>query len=406
MATDGGAPMNRTKYLIIGAGMSSDTAVRAIQERDPEGKITVVGRDIDPPYVRPMLSKALWKNKKLEDAWLKTEDLDIELITGREIHSLDTGAKTAVDSFGDNYTYEFALLATGARPKPFPLGGDLVINYRSVSDYSRLRVLTERGERFVVIGNGFIGSEIAAALAMNNKQVTLIFPGKSIGEKMFPKDLAESLNVYYRKKKVDIWDGEEITAIDQTGEAITVTTKSKVTGRSRSIEVDGVVAGIGAEPNIELAEAAGIKTDDGVVVDAMLQTSAPGVYAVGDIASYWQQALGINRRVEHEDNAKTMGTYAGHNMAGAKKAYDYIPMFYSDLFDLGYEAVGELDAKLDLAEDWSDPLKTGVVYYLKDDQIRGVLLWNVWDQVDAARKLIDGKAPYSKLTDRQRIPNK
>ena len=156
----------------------------------------------------------------------------------------------------------------------------------------------------------------------------------------------------------------------------------------RVVQVDGVVAGIGIEPNTSLAEAAGLQVDNGVLVNEFLQTSDPNIYAAGDVASYWDHTLGMRRRVEHEDNANTMGKAAGRAMAGATDPYHHLPFLYSDLFDLGYEAAGELDSRMQTVAAWKEPFREGVIYYLHGGRVRGVLLWNVWGQVDAARRLI------------------
>jgi NADPH-dependent 2,4-dienoyl-CoA reductase/sulfur reductase-like enzyme len=163
------------------------------------------------------------------------------------------------------------------------------------------------------------------------------------------------------------------------------------------------VAGIGIEPNVELATSAGLKVDDGIVVDELLRTSCSDIYAAGDVASFRFPGLDTYTRFEHEDNANMMGTQAGQNMAGADELYQHLPYFYSDLFDLGYEAVGELDAKLDTVADWETPFQKGVVYYLRQDRVRGVLLWNVWDQVDAARDLITSRKSMTSSTLSQRL---
>jgi NADPH-dependent 2,4-dienoyl-CoA reductase/sulfur reductase-like enzyme len=154
------------------------------------------------------------------------------------------------------------------------------------------------------------------------------------------------------------------------------------------LAADAVVAGIGIEPDVGLAKTLGLKIDNGIVVDEQLRAAAPDVFAAGDVANFYSAALGVRRRVEHEDNANTMGALAGRNMAGASEKYEYLPYFYSDLFDLGYEAVGEFGAGMDIVEDWIEPFRKGVVYYLKGGRVRGVLLWNTWGQLDAARGLI------------------
>jgi NADPH-dependent 2,4-dienoyl-CoA reductase/sulfur reductase-like enzyme len=155
------------------------------------------------------------------------------------------------------------------------------------------------------------------------------------------------------------------------------------------------VAGIGIRPNIELAGAAGLKVGDGIIVNEQLQTSHPDIYAVGDVANFFHSALGKRVRVEHEDNAIQMGRIAGRNVAGASDAYTHAPMFYSDLFDLGYEAVGEINSELQTFSDWQEPFKKGVVYYLDDGQVRGVVLWNVREKVDEARALLYENGPFS-----------
>jgi hypothetical protein len=158
--------------------------------------------------------------------------------------------------------------------------------------------------------------------------------------------------------------------------------------------VDAIVAGIGIAPNLDLAKAAGLEVEDGVVVDDHLRTSKPDVYAAGDVARFTAPALGVRMRVEHEDNALTMGKATGRAMAGDTTPYAHLPFFYSDLFELGYEAVGEMDPRGELLSDWKVPFREGVVYYLSGGRVRGVLLWNTWEQVDAARALIAEPGPY------------
>src|SRR3989441_4827219 len=160
----------------------------------------------------------------------------------------------------------------------------------------------------------------------------------------------------------------------------------------QEIVVDAVVGGIGIQPNVDLAVQAGARVDNGIIVDELLRTSVPDIYAAGDVANFFNPALATRLRVEHEDNANTMGAAAGRAMAGRGTPYTHIPFFYSDLFSLGYEAVGELDSRLETVSDWKDPYREGVIYYQRGGLVRGVLLWNTWGQVDAARALIADKA--------------
>jgi 3-phenylpropionate/trans-cinnamate dioxygenase ferredoxin reductase component len=378
-----------TRYLIVGGGMTADAACHGIREVDPAGPIVLVGAEADPPYNRPPLSKALWKGEPLQSIWRESAKGPTTLRLGRAVTALDPEERTATDDQGETYLFEKVLLATGGAVRRLPFGDEGILYFRTVADYRSLRGLADEGRRFVVIGGGFIGSEIAAALAMNGKAVTMVFPDSAIGSRVFPGDLARFLVEYFREKGVEVLPGETVTAARNDGGRWSVDT-----GSARRLEADGVVAGIGITPNTALAEAAGLQVGDGIEVDELLRTSVPGVYAAGDVARFLNPALGERIRVEHEDNANTMGRIAGRNMAGAREPYHHLPAFYSDLFDLGYEAVGEVDARLHTVEDWKTPFREGVVYYLRDRRVRGVLLWNVWGQVDAARALVADPGPF------------
>jgi len=381
--------MKNYRYLIVGGGLTGDAAARGIRELDADGSIGMFSMESDPPYVRPHLSKNLWKGKPVEKIWRKTQDLGAELHLGCKCSQLNPVEKTILDDKGEGYSYDKILLATGGSPNRMSFGGDDIIYYRSFQDYIRLRALTEQGERFLVVGGGFIGSELAAALTMVGKKVVMVFPDEAIGSNIYPGDLAHFLNDYYRQKGVEVVGGDLVASVDRAGKQLTVRTRNRAT-----YDVDGVVAGIGIRPNLDLAQQAGLQVENGIVVDGQLLTSAPDVYAAGDVANFFHVALGKRVRVEHEDNALAMGKQAGRNMAGAGETYTHVPLFYSDLFELGYEAVGELSSKLEMVSDWKDPFKQGVVYYLENGRVRGVLSWNVWNSVDAARVLLAEPGPF------------
>lgn len=265
-------------------------------------------------------------------------------------------------------------------------------------------MLTEQGRHFAVIGGGFIGSEIAAALTMNGKEVTMVFPDARLGQRIFPPDLVQFLNDFYGEKGVELVAGATATGLEKSDGRWVLRIRDNHSGSDRTIVADGIVAGIGIQPNVELAQAAGLEVDNGILVDSSLRTSHPDIYAAGDVASFYNPALGTHLRVEHEDNANTMGRLAGQGMAGKRVVYQHLPFFYSDLFELGYEAVGELDARLETVEDWQELYRKGVVYYLRDGRVRGVLLWNVWDQVEVARKLIAQSGPFRREDLKGRLP--
>jgi 3-phenylpropionate/trans-cinnamate dioxygenase ferredoxin reductase component len=390
---------NHYQYLILGGGMTAAAAADGIREVDATGTIGIISAEKNPPYNRPPLSKGLWKGDRLEKIWRKITGKPSELHLGCLIREIDPGKQQVMDNAGNLFSYEKLLLATGGTPRRLPFDDDEVIYFRTLSDYQRLRALTESGRRFAVIGGGFIGSEIAAALAINGKTVVLVFPGREIGERLFPGDLSEFVSSIYRQKGVELVPGEKVVASVARGNQRVLTTAS-----GREIIVDGVVAGIGLEPNIGLAKAAGLSTNNGIVVDEFLRTSIPSVYAAGDVAEFYGPTLAKRMRVEHEDNTNSMGRLAGWNMAGMMEPYDHLPSFYSDMFELGYEAVGEVDSRLETFADWKRPNEEGTVYYLKDGRVRGVLLWNVWNQVPAARRLIAEPGPFSRDNLKDRLP--
>jgi NADPH-dependent 2,4-dienoyl-CoA reductase/sulfur reductase-like enzyme len=368
------------RYLIVGGGMTADSACRGIREHDSEGSIGMFAAEAHEPYARPPLSKALWKGKEESSIWRGTPELSVDLREGRRIVSLDLDARTVRDDAGEEHAYEKVLLATGGTPRRLPGSENGVVYYRTVDDYRRLRGIAGDGVRAVVVGGGFIGSEIAAALAMNGCDVTIVFPDPGIGARLFPAALASYVNDYYREQGVTVLAEEMVE--EATGSS--VRTKGGAT-----IEADVVVAGLGIVPNTELAEASGLEVDDGIIVDEYGRAGRrDDVFAAGDVARFPVPALGDSRRVEHEDHANTHGKTVGENMAGAQHQYLHLPFFYSDLFELGYEAVGDVDSRLDTVEEWAEPNRKGVVGYVEEGKARGFLLWDVWGKVDAARELI------------------
>jgi NADPH-dependent 2,4-dienoyl-CoA reductase/sulfur reductase-like enzyme len=387
------------KYLIIGGGLAGDAATQGIRELDAEGSMGMLSMEPDPPYMRPNLSKGLWKGRPVEKIWRKTQQRGTELHLNCKVTELNPANKRVLDREGEEYTYDKLLLASGGTPNHLPFGNGNIIYFRTFQDYQHLRALTEQGDHFVVIGGSFIGSELAAALTLVGKKVTMIFPEGGISENIVPRPLSHFLNDYYREKGVEVVTGDTAASVQKQGDRIIVRT-----GSGRELEADGVVAGIGIRPNLDLAKEAGIKVNNGINVNERLETSAPDVYAAGDVANFLHSALEKRTRVEHEDNAVQMGKVAGRNMAGANEAYTHIPMFYSDLFDLGYEAVGEMSSKMRIVEDWHEqPFKKGVVYYMDDGRVHGVLLWNVWDRVEEARALMREHGPFSEQDLKGRI---
>ena len=390
--------MKNYKYLIIGGGMTGDAAVRGIRELDSQSSIGMISTETDMPYSRPPLTKGMWKGRPFEKIWRGTDKHNVEFHLGHTVVKIDPAAKRVQDLEGEEYGYEKLLLATGGSVIRLPFGGEDIIYYRTLKDYRRLRELTEKTERFLVIGAGFIGSEIAAALTMIGKRVSMVFLENSIGESLYPPDLSKYLNDYYRLKGVELLPANGVASLEKTGDSFKVKTRG-----GHVLEVDGVVAGLGIRPNTDLAKSIGLNVDNGIIVNDRLQTSVVDIYSAGDVAMFPHATLGKQIRVEHEDNALKMGKQAGRNMAGADEPYTHTPNFYSDLFELGYEAVGELSSKLEMVSDWQEPHQKGVVYYLADGRVCGVLMWNMRDKVKDATALMAETGPFKAEDLRGRI---
>jgi 3-phenylpropionate/trans-cinnamate dioxygenase ferredoxin reductase subunit len=382
--------MKHYQYLIVGGGMTADAAARGIRQVDSSQSIGLLSAEPDPPYNRPPLSKGLWKGKPIDRIWRRTEDLGVELHLGHKAVRLDPHMKQILTEDQQIFSYERLLLATGGKPRRLPFGGDQIMTFRTLADYRELERRAAAGHAFAIIGGGFIGSELAAALRSHDCQVTLIFPETGIGSRTFPPDLTSFLNDYYRERGVQVISGRSVKGVDLSDDKLQLQLDN-----GDQVDADSVLAGIGISPNVRIAQEAGLKVDDGIIVDSGLRTSQPDIYAAGDVARYYNSALEATIRFEHEDNANSMGLAAGRAMAGEPVAYDHLPYFYSDLFDLGYEAVGELNPSFDIVPDWIEPFQKGVIYYLRQGRVRGALLWNVWDQVPAARQVINQAGPIT-----------
>ena len=381
-------------YVIVGAGLAGVSAAEGIREIDSRGSILLIGSERHLPYDRPPLSKKLWLGKKTvadivlhDQAYYTSAAIDLSL--EETAVGLDRSAKAVTTDKGHIRRFRKLLLATGGNPRILPIpGGDLadVCYYRRLDDYKKIRRKAVEGKSAVVIGGGFIGSEMAAALCLNRVKVTMIFPESQLIARVFPGTLGKSIQNQYREHGIDILAEDAPAAIEKANGKLLTRTRN-----GKAVAADMVIAGIGIAPDVELARSSGLVIGDGIEVDSLLSTADPDVYAAGDNASFPDSILGRRTRMEHWDNALHQGKHAGRNMAGAAVPFAYQPYFFSDLFDFGFEAVGETDSRLETVADWQKENSTGVIYYLKESRIRGVMLCNVWSKVDLARELIRKK---------------
>lgn len=391
-------------YIIVGAGLAGASAIQGIRERDKKGSILLVGTEKYFPYNRPPLTKSLWfGKKKVEAIFINNEEFYREnaakTLLNTTITAIDAGEKTVRDDKNQTYRYEKLLLAMGGIPRVLSVeGGNLegVCYYRYLDDFLSIHTMAKEGKTAVVIGGGFIGSEIAAALNINKLKVTMIFPDTYLVQRIFPEYLGRALQKIYIEKGITVLSANMPVRLTKNKTGFVVSTNT-----NKNIECDLLIAGIGITPAVKPAETAGLKTADGVVVNEYLQTSDPDIFAAGDIADFPYAALNRQMRVEHWDNALNQGKQAGLNMAGANVAYTYMPYFFSDLFEFGYEAVGDINSQLETFADWQKENDTGVVYYLKNNKVTGVMTCNIWEQMDAARKIIEEAKTIKNLRDLQ-----
>jgi 3-phenylpropionate/trans-cinnamate dioxygenase ferredoxin reductase subunit len=383
--------VQKFKYAIIGGGLAGASAIEGIRELDDSGSILLISREKHLPYHRPPLTKQLWSGRKnVEDIYVQDQkfyaDRGVQLALSSTAASVDLKLKTVTDTTGRAVQFDKLLLAAGGTPRRLTIpGADLegLCYFRHLDDYLAVRQAATEGKSAVVIGGGFIGSEIAAALCMNRVSVTMIFPGTYLCGHVFPAELARAMQERYRQHGVRIFAEDRPIVIARRDGRFAIRTQ-----RGQQVESDVVIVGVGIVPGVQLGETAGLVVEDGIVVNEYLQSSHPDVYAAGDNANFPYGALGKRMRVEHWDCALSHGKCAGHNMAGASQAYTYMPYFFSDLFEFGYEAVGEVDSRLETFADWRKQNDTGVVYYLRGGRVRGAMMCNVWDKVDAARQMI------------------
>jgi NADPH-dependent 2,4-dienoyl-CoA reductase/sulfur reductase-like enzyme len=242
----------------------------------------------------------------------------------------------------------------------------------------------------IVVGGGFIGTEMAAALSMKQVKVTMVFPENRPCYTIFPEDLGQYVLSMFQKRGIEFVTRDKPATIQKMRNKYRIQCES-----GKWIEGEMVVAGLGIAPSDGLAVKAGLTVDKGIAVNSFLQTSHPDVFSAGDCAAFSQSWTGVRARLEHWDNAVNQGKIAGENMAGAQKAYTYMPYFFSDLFELGYEAVGQVDSRLATFCDWQEEYKKGVVYYLRDNRVKGVLVCNIWEKVETAREMIRDAVPVS-----------
>ena len=386
------------RYVIVGGGLAATTAIEGIRAHDRDGGILLLSRENHLPYRRSPLSKDVWRGPyDLEQLSIRGPEFydaqRVEVRLRREVIEIDAEHHVLWDERGDSVGFDHVLLATGCRARRLhALGAESsgVRYFRDLEDYIDLRARLERIQHVTVVGGNFTALELAASLRGTGVEVTYLFPEDHPLYRVLPHELGESVVAWLRAHDVEAVSGDRLVEIRETGEFLHARTQN-----GNDLTTQLVLVDEGGEPQLELAEAAGLETDDGVVVDEYGRSSRPGVWAAGDVAEFPYLALGQLMRVEGTDHAEHHGAAVGANMAGANTPYTHLPRKWFEIGDLWFEGVGELNARLDHQQVGFEGGAEGVVFYLLDDVVRGVLLCNVHDRLEWARTLIREAQPMS-----------
>jgi 3-phenylpropionate/trans-cinnamate dioxygenase ferredoxin reductase component len=381
----------RVEYLLIG-GFASGYCAAELRKRGAEGEILLVGREPEPPYERPPLSKEYVRgDAKREDAYVQPvswyEENGVELRTATNVMSLDTEARTVKLQGGEEVEFAKALIATGANVNILRVDGSNLdgIHYlRTFGNSDNIRKDAEKADRVVLVGGSYIGCEVAASLKSKGTDCAIVMMEEVSLSRTFGDEVGRWFHELLESKGIELHGGETLAAFEGDDHAAGVVTES-----GKKIEGDMVVVGAGVRPDVMLAQRAGLEVEDGIVCDETLQTSVEGIYAAGDVCSYQSVVHGRRLRIEHWDVAMQQGQHAARSMLGEGKPYEVVPYFFSDLADwASLEYVGP-------ATDWDEVVWRGdreagefAVFYLKDGKVAGALTVERSEDLAHARTLL------------------
>jgi 3-phenylpropionate/trans-cinnamate dioxygenase ferredoxin reductase subunit len=389
----------KVKYLLVGGGMASAHCAAELRKRGADGEILLVGREPEPPYERPPLSKEYVRGEATrEDAYVHSPDWygenDVELLTGKNVMGLDAGERTAKLQGGDEVSFDKALIATGAnvnilRPEGAELEG---VHYlRAFGNSDAIREDAERADHVVLIGGSYIGCEVAASLTAKGTSCSIVMMEEVALSRNFGEEAGRWFHELLESKGIEIFGGEMLAAFEGDQRVSAVVTES-----GRTVEGDAVVVGAGVRPDVMLAERAGLEVDNGIVCDQRLQSSVDGIFAAGDVCSYDSVVHGRRLRIEHWDVALNEGQYAGAAMLGEQEPYRAVPYFFSDLADwASLEYVGPHESYDELV--WRGDRDAGEfsVFYLDGGKLAGALAVGRSEDIAEARRLIESGADIS-----------
>jgi 3-phenylpropionate/trans-cinnamate dioxygenase ferredoxin reductase subunit len=379
--------MSMQTFVIVGGGLAGAKAAEALREEGFDGRVVLLGEEDVAPYERPPLSKdylqggagrdAIWAE---EEGWYQAHD--VELRTSTKVSELALSSSEVVLDGGERIGFDQLLLATGSAAKRLPIPGaelDHVHVLRTVHDSDTLREALQPGVRVVVIGAGWIGCEVSASAKLRGAEVTMVAPETVPLERVLGPEVGLIYREVHASHGVELVLGTGVEAIEPSGVR---------TSDGRVHAADLVVVGVGAAPRLELAGAAGLDVEDGVLTDDRLRTSAPNVFAAGDIASAQHPILGERIRVEHWGTALEQGPAAARNMLGRDLPYDRIPYFFSDQFDTGMEYAGYAPS-YDRVVFRGDPASFEfIAFWLRGERVVAGMNFNVWDVNEDIQALV------------------
>jgi 3-phenylpropionate/trans-cinnamate dioxygenase ferredoxin reductase subunit len=387
---------NQPTFVIAGGGLAGAKAAQTLREEGFEGRVLILAEEDVRPYERPPLSKDYLRGEAEQDViWVHPADFyaahGIELRTGVRVTTLALDASEVELDGGERIAFDSLLLATGAAPRRLPVpGADLegVHLLRTVGDSDRLRDAFAAAERLVVVGAGWIGAEVAASARQKGLEVAMVAPEEVPLERVLGREVGAIYRDVHASHGVELVLGTGVEAIEGDGRVSGVRTTD-----GGLLKADLVVVGVGVAPRTELAEAAGLRVEDGVLVDDRLRTSVPSVFAAGDVARAWHPLLGAAVRVEHWANALEQGPAAARNMLGHDLPYDRVPYFFSDQYDVGMEYAG-------YATDWDRIVFRGdpaamefIAFWMQGKHLVAGMNVNTWDVSDQIQELIRSRAP-------------
>jgi 3-phenylpropionate/trans-cinnamate dioxygenase ferredoxin reductase subunit len=378
-------------FVIVGAGLAGAKAAQALRDEGFDGRVILLGAETEAPYERPPLSKDYLRGESeraktaVHDEGYYAEH-DIELRTGTPVEALDLSGGEVVVAGGERVGYDRLLLSTGARPRRLDVTGgqlDGIHELRTLADADALRAQLVPGARVVVVGAGWIGSEVAASARQLGCEVDVVEPL----ETPLARVLGPQIGAVYR----DIHTAQGVRMHLGSGVAFfegPERVRAVRTSDGERLACDLVLVGAGVAPRSELAQRAGIAVGDGILVDEYLRTSAPGVFAAGDVAGAQHPTLGQRVRVEHWANALNQGPAAARNMLGKLVAYDRVPYFFSDQYDVGMEYSGLARPDDEVVVRGDLDAREFIAFWLRDDAVVAGMNVNVWDVTDPIQALI------------------